>query len=183
MPRCAEFHTQKWRGAKASPGGEAGATLVATDEVEATNHRHEIARRCYPRPHPVRLRPDHRSSGMTATGSHIDFGFAARSTTLQGKALVCASPKAPTAPHPSRLWRATFPQGKAFLCPSGLLHRICRSGIATRRAGHAPPLQCFIGRYAKSAPYRSMGRVVFYLALTSRRRPSKSCPKRNRHPG
>ena len=24
---------------------------------------------------------------MTATGSHIDFGFAARSTTLQGKAL------------------------------------------------------------------------------------------------
>ena len=43
----------------------------------------------------------------------------------------------PTAPHPSRRWRATFLQGKAFLCPGGLLHRICRSGIATRRAGHA----------------------------------------------
>ena len=95
---------------KASPGGEAGATLVATDEVEATNHRHEIARRCYPRPHPVRLRPDHRSSGMTATGSHIDFGFAARSTTLQGK---------------------------AFLCPGRFYVNFYCSNIATWRAGHA----------------------------------------------
>ena len=32
---------------KASPGGEAGATSVASDEVEATNHHHELVRRCY----------------------------------------------------------------------------------------------------------------------------------------
>ena len=37
-------------------------------------------------PHPAALRP--LSSDMTATGSHIDFGFAARSTTLQGKAFL-----------------------------------------------------------------------------------------------
>ena len=57
-PRCAEFHTQKWRGAKASPGGEAGATLVATDEVEAINYHHRLVRRCYLRPHPSRRRRD-----------------------------------------------------------------------------------------------------------------------------
>ena len=49
----------------------------------------------------------------------------------------CCYVSVPTAPHPSRRWRATFLQGKAFLCPGGLLHRICRPGIATRRAGHA----------------------------------------------
>ena len=41
-------------GRKASPGGEAGATSVATDEVEATDYRHKLVRRCYLRPHPVR---------------------------------------------------------------------------------------------------------------------------------
>ena len=74
-------------------------------------------------PHPVRLGPDHHSRGMTATGSHIDFGFTARSTTLQGKALAGATLIAPTAPHPSLLRKATFPQGKALLCPGGLFRR------------------------------------------------------------
>ena len=60
---------------------------------------------------------------MTATGSHIDFRFAAQSTTLQGKALVCATLIAPTTPHPSLLRKATFPQGKALLCPGGLFRR------------------------------------------------------------
>ena len=59
MPRPLEFHTQKWRGAKASPGGKAGATLVATDEVEAKNLRYKLVQNCYLRPHPVRLEPDH----------------------------------------------------------------------------------------------------------------------------
>ena len=89
------------RGAKASPGGEAGSPLGLTDEVEAINFRHGLVQTCNLRPHPVRLEPDHRSRGMTATGSHIDFGFAARSTTLQGKALVGATLAAPTAPHPA----------------------------------------------------------------------------------
>ena len=39
---------------KASPGGEAGATSVATDEVEAIDYRHKLVRRCYLRPHPSR---------------------------------------------------------------------------------------------------------------------------------
>ena len=69
MPRPLEFHTQKWRGAKASPGGEAGATLVATDEVEAKNLRYKLVQNCYLRPHPVRLEPDH--------------------LPLQGKAFLC----------------------------------------------------------------------------------------------
>ena len=110
MPRCAEFHTQKLAGQKASPGGEAVATSVATDEVEAKNYRHESVQTCYLRPHPVRLEPDHHSRGMTATGSHIDFGFAARSTTLQGK---------------------------AFLCPGRLCVDFCRSNVGSWRAGHA----------------------------------------------
>ena len=125
--------------AKASPGGEAGSPQGLTDEVEVTNHNHELVRRCYLRPHPVRLEPDHHSRGMTATGSHIDFGFAARSTTLQGKAFFASPGSAyeirahrgmpphlhsktvvPTAPHPSRAKaRATFPQGKAPLRSTG----------------------------------------------------------------
>ena len=88
MPRPLKFHTQKPARRKASPGGEAGSPLGLTDEVEAKNYRHEMVQRCYLRPHPVRLKPDHHSRGMTATGSHIDFGFAARSTTLQGKAFL-----------------------------------------------------------------------------------------------
>ena len=47
---------------------------------------------------------------MTATGSHIDFGFAARSTTLQGK---------------------------AFLCPVSLCVDFHYSNTVTKRAGHA----------------------------------------------
>ena len=90
MPRPLKFHTQKPAGGrKASPGGEAGSPQGLTDEVEAKNYHHKLVRRCYLLPHPVRLEPDHRSRGMTATGSHIDFGFAARSTTLQGKAFLC----------------------------------------------------------------------------------------------
>ena len=54
---------------KASPGGEAGATSVATDEVEAKNYHHGMVRRGYLRPHPVRLEPDH--------------------LPLQGKAFLC----------------------------------------------------------------------------------------------
>ena len=73
---------------EASPGGEAGSPQGLTDEVEAINFYHGSVRRCDLRPHPVRLEPDHHSRGMTATGSHIDFGFAARSTTLQGKAFL-----------------------------------------------------------------------------------------------
>ena len=41
---------------KASPGGEAGATFVATDEVEAKNYRHKLVENCYPRPHPSRAK-------------------------------------------------------------------------------------------------------------------------------
>ncbi len=108
---------------KASPGGEAGSPQGLTDEVEAVDYHHGLVRHCYLRPHPVRLGPDHHSRGMTATGSHIDFGFAARSTTLQGKALAGATLIAPTAPHPSLLRKATFPQGKAFFCPGGLFRR------------------------------------------------------------
>ena len=58
MPRPLEVYTQNRRGVKASPGGEAFG-------------------RCNPAaptaPHPVRLEPDHRSRGMTATGSHVHF--------------------------------------------------------------------------------------------------------------
>ena len=96
-----------------------------------------MVQRCYLRPHPVRLKPDHHSRGMTATGSHIDFGFTVRSTTLQGKDLAGATLIAPTAPHPSLLRKATFPQGKAFLCPGSLYVDFCRSDIESRRAGHA----------------------------------------------
>ena len=120
--------------AKASPGGEAGSPQGLTDEVEVTNHNHELVRRCYLRPHPVRLEPDHHSRGMTATGSHIDFGFAARSTTLQGKA---------------------FSQKVEVFCVD-----FYRSSIATRRAGHAhaptvprrgilPALRCHGGRHTE----------------------------------
>ena len=53
-PRPHEFYTQKWRGAKASPGGEAGSPLGLTDEVEATNHCHRLVQNCNLRPHPSR---------------------------------------------------------------------------------------------------------------------------------
>ena len=52
----AEFHTPNRRGAKASPGGEAVATSVATDEVEAKNYHQRKVRHCYPRPHPSRAK-------------------------------------------------------------------------------------------------------------------------------
>ena len=51
---------------------------------------------------------------MTATGSHIDFGFAVRSTTLQGKALAGASLVAPTTPHPSALTGSHLPPGEGY---------------------------------------------------------------------
>ena len=112
---------------KASPGGEAGATSVATDEVEANDYHHGMVRRCYLRPHPVRQKPDHRSRGMTATGSHIDFGFAARGTT---------------------------PRGRLFSVPAGFCVDFYRSNIPGWRARHArpynaSPLQCPAGRYLK----------------------------------
>ena len=47
------------RGAKASPGGEAGSPLGLTDEVEATDYHHRLVQNCNLRPHPVRLEPDH----------------------------------------------------------------------------------------------------------------------------
>ena len=67
---------------------------------------------------------------MTATGSHIDFGFAARGTTLQGKPYAtpvrrmelkraghAAAPtrnyELPTAPHPAAL-RPPSPRGRLF---------------------------------------------------------------------
>ena len=63
LPRLGECAAPRSRGlpalSKASPGGEAGATLVATDEVEANDYHHRMVRRCYLRPHPVRLWPDH----------------------------------------------------------------------------------------------------------------------------
>ena len=57
------------RGAKASPGGEAGSPLGLTDEVEATDYHHRLVQNCNLRPHPVRLEPDH--------------------LPLQGKAFLC----------------------------------------------------------------------------------------------
>ena len=51
---------------------------------------------------------------MTATGSHIDFGFAARSTTLQGKALAGAMLVAPTAPHPATHKGGHLPPGEGY---------------------------------------------------------------------
>ena len=107
---------------KASPGGEAGSPQGLTDEVEAVDYHHGLVRHCSLQPHPVRLEPDHRSRGITATGSHIDFGFAARSTSLQGKALAGATLIAPTAPHPAAL-RPPSPRGRRFLCPGRLFRR------------------------------------------------------------
>ena len=86
------------RGAKASPGGEAGSPLGLTDEVEATDYHHRLVQNCNLRPHPVRLEPDHLPL-----------------------------------------------QGKAFLCPGGLLRRFlplkyCRTaGGACRRPYSASP--------------------------------------------
>ena len=117
MPRCAGIPYAETAMRKASPGGEAGATSVATDEVEAIDYHHRLVRHCSLRPHPVRLEPDHRSRGMTATGSHIDFGFAARSTTLQGKALAGATSSAPAAPHPSALTGSHLPPGEGIFSP------------------------------------------------------------------
>ena len=46
MPRPLKFHTQKPARRKASPGGEAGATSVATDEVEAIDYHRRMVLRC-----------------------------------------------------------------------------------------------------------------------------------------
>ena len=123
MPRCAEFHTQKWRGAKASPGGEAGATLVATDEVETKNCHREMIQNRDLRPHPVRLRPDHLplqgKAFFASPGSAYEIrAHRGMPPHLHSKTVV------PTAPHPSRAKaRATFPQGKAPLRSTGRFHR------------------------------------------------------------
>ena len=124
MPRCAGIPYAEMAMRKASPGGEAGSPQGLTDEVEAIDYHHRLVRHCSLRPHPVRLEPDHRSRGMTATGSHIDFGFAARSTTLQGKALAGATSSAPAAPHPSALTGSHLPPGEGifFATPGACVH-------------------------------------------------------------
>ena len=66
-----------------------GPAQAGPDEVEGSNFVPTYGDHRSLRPHQSQLTLRQRSSGMTATGSHIDFGFAARSTTLQGKALLC----------------------------------------------------------------------------------------------
>ena len=135
---------------KASPGGEAGSPLGLTDEVEAKNYRQRKVQRCYLRPHPVRLKPDHHSRGMTATGSHIDFGFAARSTTLQGKAFLCFE-RLLRRFSPLRQWQSDgrgmprpYIQNRTAYRPS--------SGrfAATFPQGKALPTFCFLGKQPMS---------------------------------
>ena len=107
-------------------------------------------------PHPVRLGPDHHSRGMTATGSHIDFEFAARSTTLQGKPLLrvgnclllhtppvmlCSvtdrSGMTATGSHVHfHSLRGAQPPGKGyFSVPAGFCADLFRSIIGSRRIG------------------------------------------------
>ena len=81
---------------KASPGGEAGATSVATDEVEAKNYHRRMVLRCDLRPHPSRAR--------------------ARDTfPSRGRLwpVLRRQPLPPLIRPPVRV--ATFPQGKALL--------------------------------------------------------------------
>ena len=150
MARCAGISYAETAGRKASPGGEAGATFVATDEVEAVDSHHRSVRRCDLRPHPVRLEPDRRSRGMTATGSHIDFGFAARSTTLQGKAFLCFE-RLLRRFSPLRQWQSDgrgmprpYIQNRTAYRPS--------SGrfAATFPQGKALPTFCFLGKQPMS---------------------------------
>ena len=66
------------RGAKASPGGEAVATSVATDEVEAKNYHQRKVRHCYPRPHPSRAKardtfPSRGRLFLCPIGPYVDF--------------------------------------------------------------------------------------------------------------
>ena len=114
---------------KASPGGEAGSPQGLTDEVEADDYHHRLVQNCSLRPHPVRLGPDHRSRGMTATGSHID------SYSLRG------------AP-PSR--------GRLFLCPGRLLRRfLLLKHCYLAHRGMPTPLPCHAGRFCPFAPQHS----------------------------
>ena len=61
------------------------------DEVEGSNFVPTYGDNRSLRPHQSQLTLRQRSSGMTATGSHKDFEFAARSTTLQGEPFLRAS--------------------------------------------------------------------------------------------
>ena len=104
------------------------------------------------------------SSGMTATGSHVDF-YSLRGAQPQGEGFGLCEPLAPTAPHPAGIMiPATFPQGKASLRRVGTLlqpptvHPLslplqadsspytpgaihpAGSAYESQRAGHAAPL-------------------------------------------
>ena len=140
MPRCAEFYTQKPARRKASPGGEAGSSQELTDEVEAIVHHHESVQNCYLRPHPVRLEPDHRISGMTATGSHIDFGFAARGTTPRGRlwSVLHRKPLPPLIRHAFGV--PPSPRGRLFSVPAGFCIEFAAQALQPGGRGMPPPL-------------------------------------------
>ena len=95
--------------------------------------------------------PDHRSRGMTATGSHIDFGFAARSTTLQGK---------------------------AFLRSVRLSVDFYHSVIVSWRVRHASPLPCSAGGFPKFSrtlpPSQHFGFSLFSLLFSLKKQGSPS---------
>ena len=76
---------------KPSPGGEGGMAQAGPDEVEGSIFVPTYGDNRSLRPHQSQRKLHQRSSGMTATGSHKDFGFAARSTTLQGEPFLRAS--------------------------------------------------------------------------------------------
>ena len=62
-----------------------------TDEVEGSSVVLSHGDDWWLRPHQSQRKLRQRSRGMTATGSHKDFEFAARSTTLQGEPFLRAS--------------------------------------------------------------------------------------------
>ena len=117
--------------AKASPGGEAGSPQGLTDEVEVTNHNHELVRRCYLRPHPVRLEPDHHSRGMTATGSHID------SYSLRG------APPSRGRLSLRRVLRIEFERAGHAVAPTRKNDTASRPSSVTPLACHLPPGEGF----------------------------------------
>ena len=107
----------------------AGATSVATDEVEAINYHHRLVRRCYLRPHPSRAvaRDTFPSRGRLSPHYFCVWksaGGACRRPYTQNLL--------PTAPHPSLLRKATFPQGKAIFRTFGAVFLFLS---ATRRRG------------------------------------------------
>ena len=102
---------------------EGGATSIAPT---APHPSRAAARATFPQGKAIFSPRRNFSRGMTATGSHIDFGFAARGTT---------------------------PRGRLFLCPSSPYADFYRSDIAAQRARHASPLQCHAGTFHR--PYRA----------------------------